>query len=306
MVVRILLQVLLGVTLGGILGALITGDWLYTIVWAVGMSVTITFAALLGSRSSRRASRPPVTATVPGIIQRMTGMPASTASVLNPEPTARPAAPTVLNGVPLETQTPPPSGDDPRRVPWWSRALALTVILAAAAATLIPAYRTIGWIAGDIAQGRWDGRDMRVGIHQQEAIDDIAAVVGGYEFTRVNFYDSYVIVDAPTTPGADTTDTYLWRYGRAWREGPEFIQPTDLASELFDASEIDFSLVGELTREAMADTGWPSFESSYPSVIRSSADGPVIVISLTSSYYSASYTFSVEGELLTRTGTGIN
>src|SRR5690606_11878813 len=105
--------------------------------------------------------------------------------------------------------------------------------------------------------------------------------------------------------GADTTDTDHWRYGSAWREGPEFIQPTDLASELFDASETAFSLDGELSREAMADAGWPSFESIYPSVCRSSAAGPVGMIRVTSLYYSARCTSSGAGALRARTATGI-
>lgn len=114
-----------------------------------------------------------------------------------------------------------------------------------------------------------------------------------------------IIVDAPTTPGADTTDTYTWRYGRAWREGPELIQPTHLANELFDASTIDFSLVGELTREAMADTGWPAFESTYPALHRDIGGDVVFTVALSSPYYSAGYTYPTDGELLSRTGTGI-
>jgi hypothetical protein len=230
-----------------------------------------------------------------------------TEAVLNPEPTAVLSAGSAsysgtLNGEPLDpallasVRAPRPP------VPWWSRAVAILVILTGAAVALVPAYRTIGWTATNLAQGRWDGNDMRSGLHQQEAIDDIAGVVGSYEFTSVNFYDSYVLVDAPTFPGATTTDQYEWRYGRATRVGAA----SGSVDGLFDARQVDFSIVGDLVATAKADAGWADVTSFYPSV-RADADGvPRIFVSLSNDYYSASYTYSIEGELLDRYGDGLD
>jgi len=316
-VARLLLQSLTGAVLGGIIGAIVTGDFVYNIVWGVGLAVLFLTAGLVGARHAKAEQAAAPTPRPQGIIQRMTGVrvagSAAAAAVLNPPPSSRPSARTILNGEPL------PEDDNAMRemgrvhdrppIPLWRRLAALLVILAVAALVLLPAYRTIGWIAGDLAQGRWDGRDPRTGIHQEEMVADLAAVAGGAEFTRIAFYDGYVLADAPTTPGADTTDSFTWRYGRAWREGPELIQPDDLDAELFDAAALDFSVVGEVTRAAIADTGWPSFESYFSTVYRNPADpasGPVIVINLTSPYYSATYTYSTAGELVSKTGTGID
>jgi len=179
-------------------------------------------------------------------------------------------------------------------IPWWSRATAILLILTAAALVLIPAYRLIGWTATNVAQGRWDGNDMRTGLHQQEAIDDIAAVVGGYDFAAVYFYDSYVLVEAPTRPGATTTDLYQWRYGRAFQDGPR----SGSIDGLFDASGIDFSLVADLVARSRADVRWGPVEAYYPSVHANSEGIPEITISLSNDYYSASYTYDLRGELV--------
>jgi hypothetical protein len=163
-----------------------------------------------------------------------------------------------------------------------------------AALVLIPAYPLLGWAATNIAQGRWDGNDMRTGLHQQEAIDDIAAVVGGYDFAAVYFYDSYVLVEAPTRPGATTTDLYQWRYGRAFQDGPR----SGSVDGLFDASQLDFSIVADLVARSRADVRWGPVEDYYPSVRANSEGIPEISIWLSNDYYSASYTYDLQGELL--------
>jgi hypothetical protein len=313
-VARLVTLALVGTTLGGIVGSIITGDWIYTIVWAVSLPLIFFLVGAGGvvaasaEKRRRRGSSPPLDPA--GIISSSPGAaPRPSEAVLNPEPTAVPAG-TVLNGVPVDPgpeESPVAVSGPPRpRVPWWNRALAIVIIAAAAAATLIPAYRLIGWKASDLAQGRWDSTDMRTSLHQQEAVDDIAEIVGGYEFTGIGFYDGYLIVDAPTYPGAATTDTYMWRYGRAWREGPEFIQPTDVEAELFDVRGVDLSIVGELVEWAKDDTGWSDLESWYPSVSRFSDAPAEISISLSSAYFSATYRFSLTGELLDRNGTGLD
>jgi MFS family permease len=302
MIVRILLLLAVGAVVGSILGSIVTGDWIYTIVWAVGLPVALTVAGILGSRRRKLPLTTP--ARIPGIIGSARTQPVPTHAVLNPEPTATPATGATLNGEPLDPAVlakmpePRPRGG----VPWWSRVLAVALILMGVALVLIPSYRTIGWTVGNLAQGRWDGNDMRSGLHQQEAIDDLAAVIGSYDFVAVNFYDSYVLVEAPTFAGATTTDQYEWRYGRAARLGPY----SGAVSGLFDASEIDFSIVADLVARAKADAGWPEVTAFYPSVRHGDGDEPEITISLSNDYYSASYTYTIRGDLISKYGTGVD
>lgn len=204
----------------------------------------------------------------------------------------------------------PPTSDVPEwsasapitraRNPLWNRVLAIVVIALAAAVTLIPAYRLIGWTASNIVALDFDGNNMIDGRHQQEAMEQIAAAAGTWKFTDINFYDSYVIVEGLTAPGAATTDEYNWRYGRAFREGPAFIQPQELDAELFDASTIDFSIIPRLVAEAKADAKIENFDSIYPAIRRDSSDDGrvVITISISGAYDSAQYNYTVDGVLI--------
>lgn len=301
-IVRVVLQLAVGAILGSILGSIITGDWIYTLGWGVGLPLVLTIAGILGSRQ-RTGQVLTVPGRIPGIIGSTRVQPAQTQAVLNPEPTAIPSTGGTLNGEPLDpavlAKMPQPRLRD---VPLWSRVLAIALVLAGIALVLIPAYRTIGWTVTNLAQGRWDGNDMRSGLHQQEAVDDLAAVIGSYDFVSVWFYDSFVLVEAPTFVGATTTDRYQWQYGRAGREGPY----SGVVDGLFDASTIDFSIVGELVAQAKADTGWTDFTSFYPSVRANDEGVPEIHISLSNDYYSASYTFTIQGDLIGRDGTGLD
>jgi hypothetical protein len=302
-VVRIVLVIGAGAVIGSILGAIITGDPLYTVGWAVGLPVLVTVAGFLGSRRrTKQVSTAP--GRIPGIIASGRTQPVVTEAVLNPEPTAVPVTGGTLNGEPLDPAVlaKMPDPRPPGAVRSARRALSIALVLAGVALALIPASRTIGWTATNIAQGRWDGNDMRSGLHQQEAIDDLAAVIGSYDFVAVNFYDSYVLVEAPTFVGATTTDRYEWRYGRATRQGPY----SGAVVGLFDASTIDFSLVGELVARAKSDTGWAEVTSFYPSLRADDEGVPEFGVYLSNDYYSASYTFSVQGELIDRYGTGLD
>lgn len=301
-IVRVVLQLAVGAVIGSILGSIVTGDPLYVIGWAVGAPVVLTAAGILGSR---RRKQQVLTAPgrVPGIIGSARTQPVETEAVLNPEPTAVPATGGTLNGEPLDpavlANMPDQRPRDAR--PWWSRALTIALVLAGIALALIPAYRAIAWTATNVAQGRWDGNDMRTGLHQQEAIDDLARVIGSYEVVAISFYDSYVLVEAPTWVGASTTDQYQWRYGRATRDGPY----SGAVVGLFDASAIDFSIVGDLVARAKADTGWTDFTAFYPSLRADDEGVPYFGVYLSTDYYSASYTFTVQGDLVERSGTGL-
>ncbi len=278
---RLLLQLGIGVVLGGVVGAIVTGDPAYTVAWAVGLPVLLTVAGIAGSTRMRQRL-PRLASTVPpGILSSRSPRPAQTEAVLNPASTA------VLNGAIVDR----PVGTARAG---WSRALAILVILVGAALVLIPAYRLIGWTATNLAQGRPDGNDMRTGLHQQEAVDDLAGVIGGYDFVAVYFYDGYVLVEAPTRPGATTTDMYQWRYGRAVRDGPR----SGTVAGLFDASHLDFSIIPDLVARARADVGWDRVLTYYPSVRANPEGVPEITISLGNDYHSASYTYDLRGELL--------
>ena len=170
------------------------------------------------------------------------------------------------------------------------------LVALSAGLVLIPAYGSIARATESIAAGDWDGTSMVTGNYQQLAVDAIAEVAGGYEFTSIQFYDTYVIAVAPTYPGADTTDEYMWRYGHAYREGPDLIQEEDLRSVLFDASELDFSVVARVTREALAETPVEGIETVYPRV--DGANVPHISVYLSGTYKEESRIYNFEGELL--------
>ena len=184
-------------------------------------------------------------------------------------------------------------GGEPRRTP---AVVKIAIVLVGAALVLIPAYGSIARATESIAAGDWDGTSMVTGNYQQLAVDAIAEVAGGYEFTSIQFYETYVIAVAPTYPGADTTDEYMWRYGHAFREGPDLIQEEDLSSALFDASGLDFSVVARVTREALAATTVEGIETVYPRV--DGAGNPKISVYLSGTYKHESLTYDFEGTLL--------
>jgi hypothetical protein len=186
------------------------------------------------------------------------------------------------------------------------KSVAIVLVFAGAALSLIPAHTMIGWIASDVAHGRpFDGRDMRTGLHQNDAMAQIAEVVGSSDITRVSFYEDYVIVTARTSPRSTTVDIYMWRSGGAFRQGPGGFE-ADLAAELFDASKIDFSVIPSLITIAKRDSGLNDADDYYPSVSRATGSeqpgDPVISVSLSNAYFDAYYTFSLDGELLDKSG----
>lgn len=184
-----------------------------------------------------------------------------------------------------------------------NRALGLAVSLLTtaliAALVLLPAWGSIGRALTNLATWDLDGGNMVTGNYQQDAIDQIATVAGGYDFTSANFYPDYVLVDGLTHPGSSTTDSYQWRYGRAFRDGPELIQSSDLAAELFDASELDFSVIGEVTGDAVARSRLEGIDSVYAFVSRDGGGGPpVIMVSISAAYADAYLTYGFDGRLI--------
>ncbi|CAN5360256.1 hypothetical protein BH09ACT4_BH09ACT4_14300 [soil metagenome] len=316
-----LTQLVFGGIIGAVLDGIITGDENYAVILGVGLPILLTVvgvvASLVGSRRKKKAllSTSP---QPPGIISTMpeVAKAAQQEAVLNPVSTAQPSAGAGLNGELVGGPADGPgdgSGDGPGTpakpariggAPLGWRALAILTIAVGAAAALIPSYGTIGWIASDVAAGRpFDGRDMRTGLHQQEAFDQIAGVIGGTQVTSISFYDSYIEVDAPTSPGSRTVDLFVWKYGYAHREGPGYTQPDVLGNELFDASDIDMSIVAKVVRASIADAKLDNVGGVYPMIARDFDGGePQISISMSNDYFSAYYTYTVTGELIQKSG----
>ena len=298
-IVAVIVPLLVGLLVGAILGSILTGSESYVIAWSIGgplAIVAIVFLSLASNSSKKSAAQKKQPQPV-GINETVVGRTPSTGVVLNGQPVGGEAT----EGFKPELMPTPHSRPVHLRRAFWFVLLAVGVVLA-----LLPAHTMMGWIASDIVNGRpFDGRDMRTGLHQNEAMAQIAEVVGSPDITRVNFYEDYIIVTARTSPRSTTVDTYMWRYGSAYREGPGGFEP-DLAAELFDSSKVDFSIIPSLITIAKRDAGMNDADSYYPSVSREtgsdSPGDPVISISLSNEYFDAYYTFSLDGEIIDKSG----
>jgi hypothetical protein len=105
-------------------------------------------------------------------------------------------------------------------------------------------------------------------VRTREVVDDLAEVAGGTQFTEVLLFQTYAVAEALTTPGAQTTDRFVWRDGGASRDGAATIQPdpAELPDELFDVTQVDWSVVERLTAQAAELTGIDD------------ADGPTVIV----------------------------
>lgn len=297
----VVVLLVVGGLLGSLIGGILTGNEAYWIALAVALPILLTLGGIFGSMGAKQAKqtgqplRQGIISTIPGVRPTPLQQP-----VLNPVSAAQPSAGMVLNG---EVVAAP---DRPRTPGWW-RIVRVLAIAAGAVLVLLPSHQVVGWVVSDIAAGRpFDGRDMRTGLHQQDAFDSIADVMGGTEVVSINFYDSYVLVAAPSSPGAPTVDRFQWQHGVATREGPDFTQPDDLEAALFDAGDIDLSIVADLVRESVADAQLEGLDAVYPSIRRFADEEPEIGIALTGAYFDAYYEYSVTGELLRRSGTAFD
>jgi hypothetical protein len=304
-----IIRLAFGALIGAILGGVITGDENYVVWIAVGVPVLITVVAIVVSTAAGRQRKNSTVAGRPGINETMTGAPQTPQkeAVLNPVSTVQPSAGIVLNG---ELVGAPAGSSSTGAMPATSgagrglrRVLGILTVAAGAALVLIPTYPTIAWIGQDVAAGHpFDGRDMRTGLHQQEAFDQVAALIGSTEVTSIYFFNDSIAVTAPTGPGARSVDRWTFQYGRASHDGPDYSQPDDIRDELFDAADIDMSLVAKLTRESLADADIADVDSIYPSITRFASDEPEISISISGAYFDAYYDYSITGELIQRSG----
>jgi hypothetical protein len=364
----ILVKVAIGATLGGVLGAIITGDWIYTIIWAVGLPVVILLSVIGGSRGRRAPGKlgfsvarvetvqragsnvdgsqlVDVRLTVVGDITYTTTsrgnftdedlrtikpgsivavelvganrpdariitkpteaveaelakvrLDSSTIPVASSVPAWETATTTTPGTAKPGTKSPASPGGVGRRI------LAFVIILAAAAFVLIPAYQSIGRGFNNIATGNWDGSDMVTGLYQQESVDQMIQVAGTSQFTRINFYPTYIIGEALSRTSEGHTDEIDWRYGRAVVEGPAFIQSDDLEAELFDASELDFSMVAKVAAETIEAANIADHDDVLAFVSLGSSGQPEITVFMSGEYDDASITYSFDGDVLSKSG----
>lgn len=361
MIVWLLPKIALGVLVGGIIGAIVTGDWIYTIVWSVSISFVIMifiwaasarrgaskgdFAlgrvetvqrtgretngnqevamrlTVVPERDSAYSTSKTLTLAAedlriyrPGTILVLTRLGAGRPDVViapsapaewmkradaaRLDPSLIPASSTVPAwdlGTTTTPGTPRPGG---RRTSVGGRILGFLVVAIIAALVLLPAWGVIGRTASNIAAGDWDGNDLVTGRYQQLAIDEIAAVAGSYEFTSVDFYPDYVLVDGLTAVGSSTVDGYTYRYWRAVRDGPAFGQPAVLSDELFDASNLDFGQVAKAVELARAESEIEDPEYIYAGVNRIFSDQvePEILVTIGGPYGSESSSWSFDLE----------
>ncbi|CAM3422421.1 hypothetical protein [Stackebrandtia soli] len=168
---------------------------------------------------------------------------------------------------------------------------------------IAPSYDRFSQGVAGILTGE-DPFDYTTGRNVAEGIDALIEEVGGPMFTDISLHDGYIIIEAPTTPGAVTLDAFHYRYGVASRQGPSTIQPEDIDLELFDVREVDFTLLPDLiarTHELTGLTG--EIENTYIGVRRflgSPDDGPgplEIDITLDDPYHDGSVTFDLSGKV---------
>ena len=118
--------------------------------------------------------------------------------------------------------------------------------------------------------------DLFAAANTRGAVDDLAAVAGGTQFTEVGIYGDYIVAEGLTAPGAPTTDRYTWRDGEAARDGAATIQPdpATLPDELFDVTAVDWSLVEPLVAQVPELTGITA--PGGPSVLVRRATDPAV------------------------------
>ncbi|WP_431838496.1 hypothetical protein [Cellulomonas sp. Y8] len=150
--------------------------------------------------------------------------------------------------------------------------------------------------------------DLFAAANTRGAVDDLAAVAGGTQFTEVGIYGDYIVAEGLTAPGAPTTDRYTWRDGEATRDGAAPIQPDPAAlpDELFDVTAVDWSLVEPLVAQVPELTGITAPDG--PSVLVRRATDPAVTtpvefhLWLGDEYYDAFLTADATGTVVSMHG----
>lgn len=141
----------------------------------------------------------------------------------------------------------------------------------------------------------------------QQVIDDLVQTSGVTQSTMIVLYRTYAVTDLLTTPGAQTTDSWIWRDDTAENQGAELIQsdPEDLPGELFDLTTVDWSLIESLVSQLPTLTG---IDNPEPSVYvrRATTDAVTteveIALSTSNDYYDAWITADATGTVVDMSG----
>ena len=241
----------LGVLIGGVVGAIVTGDPNYTVVWVVGMGVLVLCLVIAGPLYARRA---------------MNGSGPSTSRLSRPARTV----------------------------------IGIVLVLAGLVVALIPSAEAIGRIGTN--------QSFLTGPNQVRAVDALAQTIGNHELVDIDFYDGYVDAQAPTRPGADTTDNFEYRYGRVARLGAEPGSDGRTKVAEYDARQVDFALIPQLIKDAERRTKITSPTSIHVAVMQpldsKIGQAPTINVDLEDGYRSDQLHYSPNGQFLDGVGDG--
>ncbi|MFC6357345.1 hypothetical protein [Luethyella okanaganae] len=220
-----------------------------------------------------------------------------------------------------------------RRIPVWAYGFGL---LAGAALALIPAYPIMAQLVNGettldevrSASG-WEGRqaaeeagqaeaaaeaDIFVGDNARRQVDALVEKVGPF-VTSLSFWRADVAASAPTTPGAQTVDRFSVSAQTVTRDGADSTQPEpgELVEELFDATAVDYGIMGELITVAHGLSGIDPSESSDGGQWVYLDKRPIFVngetqtmltfdVPVDGEYYNAWITFDTGGNVLSMRG----
>jgi hypothetical protein len=239
----------LGVLIGGIAGGAITGDWHYTVTWAVAMGVLVLCLVVVAPTVFTRATK----------------------------------------------GTDPPVSRLPRAA---QTTIAIVLVVAGGGVTLIPSAGAISRIGTD--------QSFLTGPNQVRAVDAIAQVVGNHELVDIDFYDGYVDAQAPSRPGANTTDDYEYRYGSASRDGAEAGSASTTKAAEYDGRTVDFALIPKLIKDAERRTKTPSPTSLHVFVMQPLdtrvGQAPTINIEVDDAYHANQVHYSPTGKFIDGVG----
>jgi hypothetical protein len=187
-----------------------------------------------------------------------------------------------------------PASKLPRRA---QTVIAIVLVVAAGAVTLIPSAASIGRIGTN--------QSFLTGSNQQRAVDALTKVIGSHELVDIDFYDGYVDAQAPSHPGADTQDNYEYRSGQASRLGPEQAAE-DTKTAQYDSRQVDFALIPKLIKDAERRTKTPHPASLHVAVMQpldvKKGQAPTINIEVDSAYRSNQVHYSPQGKFLDGVG----
>ncbi|HEX4443068.1 MAG TPA: hypothetical protein VHZ81_05815 [Galbitalea sp.] len=178
--------------------------------------------------------------------------------------------------------------------------IGIVLVLAGATLALIPSADTLSRIGTD--------QSFLTGPNQVRAVTALAQTIGSHELVDIDFYDSYVDAQAPSHPGADTTDNFEYRYGRVARLGAESGSAGLTKVAQYDGRQVDFALIPKLIKDAEKRTKITSPTSIHVAVMQpldtKSGQEPTINVDLESNYRSDQLHYSPTGKFIDGVGDG--